>query len=225
MNHHPPPLHLLYIQLHEYTAKMNFSYKIEHDFGLAPNPFWGYCTLAVCKSQIRKNKKLTIGSWIFGLGSRKLNNENHLIYAMEVQEKLTFEEYWSDPRFKLKRPVINGSLKMMYGDNFYYQESGVWMQEDSAHSLSNGINENHMKRDLSGEFVLISQNFFYFGENAIRIPEVFHSGVVCPARNYCSVKLNDNEAQNFVLWLQKNYTAGIIYGTQLIGRIISHSLK
>ena len=24
----------------------NFSYKIEHDFGLAPNPFGGYCTLA-----------------------------------------------------------------------------------------------------------------------------------------------------------------------------------
>lgn len=34
----------------------NFSYKIEHDFGLAPNPFGGYCTLAVCKSSIRSNK-------------------------------------------------------------------------------------------------------------------------------------------------------------------------
>ncbi|HCD3629949.1 TPA: hypothetical protein NBO47_003868, partial [Klebsiella pneumoniae] len=24
----------------------HFTYKIDHDFGLAPNPFWGYCTLA-----------------------------------------------------------------------------------------------------------------------------------------------------------------------------------
>ena len=192
--------------------KTNFSYKIEHDFGLAPNPFWGYCTLAVCKPQIRRSKNLTIGSWIFGLGSRKLNNENYLIYAMQVQEKLTFEEYWNDPRFQLKKPIPNGSLKMIYGDNFYYQENGIWKQNDSAHSLTDGPNKNHMNRDLGGEYVLISQDFYYFGDKAIKIPERYQSGVVCPGRNICSKKLDERIAQNFVAWLQKNFTAGIIYG-------------
>lgn len=87
---------------------MNFSYKLDHDFGLAPNPFWNYCTLGVCKSQIRNNRNLQIGSWIFGLGSRKLNRENHLIYAMQVEEKLTFQEYWTDIRFQNKKPTEHG---------------------------------------------------------------------------------------------------------------------
>ena len=63
-----------------------FSYKLEHDFGLAPNPFGGYCTLAVCKSDIRKNKRLNIGDWIIGIGSQKLKKLNHLIYTMQVSE-------------------------------------------------------------------------------------------------------------------------------------------
>jgi hypothetical protein len=96
-----------------------FSYKIEHDYGLAPNPFGGYCTLAVCKPTIRNNRNLEIGDWIIGTGSAKLHKLHHLIFAMRLEEKITMEEYWSDPRFQYKKPVINGSLVQMYGDNFY----------------------------------------------------------------------------------------------------------
>jgi len=80
-----------------------YSYKIEHDFGLAPNPFGSYCTLAVCRPTIRKNKNLEIGDWIIGTGSAKLKNLHHLIYAMQVEEKLTFNEYWNDSRFNYKK--------------------------------------------------------------------------------------------------------------------------
>lgn len=62
---------------------MKFSYKIEHDLGLLLT-FGGYCTLAVCKSSIRSNKGLEVGSWIIGTGSKKLKNANKLIYAMQV---------------------------------------------------------------------------------------------------------------------------------------------
>lgn len=31
-----------------------FSYIVTHDAGFAPNPFWGYCTLACCKPAIRR---------------------------------------------------------------------------------------------------------------------------------------------------------------------------
>lgn len=45
-----------------------FRYKIEHDFGFAPNPFHGTLSLATCKGDIRKNKNLQLGDWIVGLG-------------------------------------------------------------------------------------------------------------------------------------------------------------
>jgi len=50
-----------------------YSYLVEHDFGLAPNPFGGYCTLTVCKPIIRKSSKLRIGDWIIGTGSVALS--------------------------------------------------------------------------------------------------------------------------------------------------------
>ena len=41
-----------------------FRYKLDHDYGLAPNPFGGVITLAVCKGDIRRNKNLDVGDWI-----------------------------------------------------------------------------------------------------------------------------------------------------------------
>lgn len=201
---------------------MNFSYKLDHDFGLAPNPFWNYCTLGVCKSQIRNNRNLQIGSWIFGLGSRKLNRENHLIYAMQVEEKLTFQEYWTDIRFQNKKPTEHGTLKMMYGDNIYSKENDVWQQLNSAHSLKNASNIDHLNRDVSGKFVLVSKNFFYFGEKAILIQNEFSKGVICNGRNFCSSNLDENVTQNFIRWLKDNYIAGQLYGDPINWKLDHH---
>jgi hypothetical protein len=119
--------------------KINYySYKLDHDYGLAPNPFGEYCSLAVCKSSIRKNKNLSVGDWIIGTGSKALGFEHYLIYAMQVTEILTFDEYWEDERFQYKKPVLNGSLIQMYGDNFYHTDknTGEWIQDQSAHSVN-----------------------------------------------------------------------------------------
>lgn len=67
-----------------------FRYKIEHDFGFAPNPFHGTLSLATCKGDIRKNKNLQLGDWIVGLGSKSMGNLHHIVFAMKVEEKLTF---------------------------------------------------------------------------------------------------------------------------------------
>lgn len=188
-----------------------YSYKIEHDFGLAPNPFGGYCTLAVCKSDIRKNKKLQMGDWIFGTGSAKLKNLGYLIYAMQVEEKITMEKYWEDSRFQFKKPVINGSLVQMYGDNFYHRDpkTNKWKQEDSAHSLQGGkTNKEHLQTDTGGEFVLISQTFYYFGEKAFKIPNQFQQ--ICnQGRNIKSNSIPVEVADKFVGWLTKKYKGGI----------------
>ena len=46
-----------------------FAYILAFDSGFAPNPFYGYCTLADCKPKIRKQAQ--VGDWIIGLGSKK----------------------------------------------------------------------------------------------------------------------------------------------------------
>lgn len=187
-----------------------FSYKIEHDFGLAPNPFGGYCTIAVCRPTIRKNKDLKKGDWIIGTGSVKLGNLYHLIFAMQFEEKLTFNEYWEDSRFQYKKPILNGSLVQLYGDNFYHQdEQGNWIQEDSAHSFSDGKpNPGHIKKDIGGKYVLISKTFYYFGENSILIPERFRD-VCSNGRNMKGPSIDTKNAEKFIKWVQDKYDLGV----------------
>ncbi len=190
-----------------------YSYKIEHDFGLAPNPFWGYCTLAACKGQIRVNKNLEIGDWIIGTGSKELNKLHHLIFLMQVEEKIEINDYWNDVRFQIKKPVINGSLVQMYGDNIYHldKKTNVWIQENCAHSLKDGLyHSGHTISDTGGKFVLISKTFFYFGKNCPKIPEEFQS-VCCETRNYISHKIPVEIADKFINWIKKRYEPGI-YG-------------
>lgn len=187
-----------------------YSYKIEHDYGLAPNPFGGYCTLAICKPTIRGNRRLKIGDWVIGTGSAKLKNLNHLIFAMKVEEKLDFNQYWNDDRFQYKKPIINGSLAKMYGDNIYHQDAnGDWIQKNSAHSLIDGTpNEGHIKTDTGGNYVLISQTFYYFGSNQISIPEEYRE--VCnKGRNMKGPSIPDEVASEFIDWLQSNFRYGI----------------
>lgn len=188
-----------------------FSYKVEHDLGLAPNPFHNFCTLAVCKSSIRRNKNLSIGDWVIGTGSEALGNTNHLIYAMKVEEKLTFNEYWEDERFESKKPIIEGSLVKIYGDNIYHQDPNneEWIQEDSAHSLDQGLtNEDHLKRDTGGEYVLVSQEFYYFGENAPKVPKELIE--LCPkSRDMEYLNRSEGVVDAFVRWLKDNHKSGI----------------
>jgi hypothetical protein len=187
-----------------------FSYKIEHDFGLAPNPFGKYCTLAVCKPKIRNNKTLKIGDWVIGTGSAELKNLHHLIFAMKVQGKLTFQEYWEDERFQYKKPKLNGSLVQMYGDNFYHvnPETQQWIQEDSAHSIKD--KQAHMDNDLNGEYILFSEYFYYFGDNAPKIPDEYWN--VCnDGRNMKSTSIDKDTANQFIEWLEGSFDLGI-YG-------------
>lgn len=188
-----------------------YSYKIEHDYGLAPNPFGNYCTLAVCRPTIRANKNLRMGDWIIGTGSVKLNNLHHLIFIMQVEEKVTFNDYWEDSRFQYKKPILNGSLVQMFGDNFYHQDPKTkeWIQENSAHSLETGLpNLGHIKKDTDGKYVLISKTFYYLGEKSILIPEKFRD-VCSNGRNMKGPSIDIKNAEKFIQWVQSKYEPGI----------------
>lgn len=193
-----------------------YSYLVEHDFGLAPNPFGGYCTLTVCKSQIRKSGNLQIGDWIIGAGSKALSKtfgrklKHHLIYAMQVSEIIPIEDYWNDNRFKSKKPILNGSPTLIYGDNFYHKDNdGNWIQEDSAHSNFDGTqNLKHLKSDTSGKNAIIAEHFFYFGQATPLLPKELWE--ICK-KGRGQKLLSSELGSEFISWLTNQYQPKI-YG-------------
>ena len=151
-----------------------YSYVVRYDSGFAPNPFYGWCTLATCKPKIRKSAQ--VGDWIVGTGSddKKVRRGKHLVYAMHVTEILTFNEYDNDPRFGSKKPYRTGSRKQSCGDNIYFRnaKNTQWCQRDSFHSNADGTRRSdHVARDTGVNRVLLSDDFVYFGGSGPRIPE------------------------------------------------------
>ena len=148
-----------------------YSYVVARDFGFAPNPFYGFCTLATCKPRIRKAAQ--VGDWIIGTGSKSKGRKRHIVYAMCVNEVMSFNEYWQDPRFHQKRPDMYASISKAFGDNIYYRDntSNEWIQIDSHHSYECGKpNLKNLCHDTKIDRVLISDDFIYWGGSGPQIP-------------------------------------------------------
>ena len=157
-----------------------YYYKMTWDSEFAPNPHHGVLTLANCKPVIRKCAK--VGDWISGWTStvmhdkngkihRFVNGEEKLIYLAKVTKKITYDEYWME--YPQKRPhlisvqggkaVAHSAVNNAYdsGDNIYEPKgNGVYIQhENSSHTLDD------MTRDIKGTYVLICEDFYFFGIN------------------------------------------------------------
>jgi hypothetical protein len=146
-----------------------FSYCIPYDDGAAPNPFWGLCTLAICKPVIRRVSD--IGDWVVGTGS--VNSpigdvSGKVVYAMRVTQKMTMKEYDQFTQSKLPRkfPLMNSrDPRRNCGDSIYDFSTPTPSLRPSVHD------ENNRSTDLSGEYVLISNHFFYFGNRPVPLPK------------------------------------------------------
>ena len=159
-----------------------YSYVVRYDSGFAPNPYYGYCTLATCKPEIRKAAK--INDWVIGVGSasQKIKQGGRLVYAMKISEVLNFNKYFNDPRFQNKKPIINGSMKQVRGDNIYAKENKHWSQLNSFHSQEDGSpNSDHIKKDTKVDRVLVSEHYRYFGADGPKIPH----DLICNGRSLC----------------------------------------
>ena len=185
-----------------------FRYRMDHDYGFAPNPFWGTLTLACCKAQIRNSRVLTVGDWIVGLGSVAMGNEGTVVYAAQVKKTMSFDDYWNSPDYQVKKANINGTMIQMYGDNVYHTIDGQVVQEPCAHS--NDPNGKHKKSDVSGKNVLICECFYYFGEQAPRLPkDLAYIGDTRNPRAIRYTDLDDEKIQAFTDWLAANFKQGI----------------
>jgi hypothetical protein len=170
-----------------------FSYNLKYDYGFAPNPFYEYCTLACCKPKIRKKigrifekEKNEYDFWVVGISSADRGKDrNKLIYAMKVDEVLTFSEYFKDKRFKNKIPKWNSSKSIeKNGDNIYkFEGTGNLKNVNSYKQLLSRHNNPkinlepkkdalfHKQRDLEqGDFyVLVAKEYYYFGRSPLKL--------------------------------------------------------
>ena len=182
-----------------------FVYVVARDFGFAPNPFNGYCTLATCKPGIRNSA--SVGDWIMGVGGSRLNAAGKCIFLMKISEKLTFGQYWNSLRFESKKVCRNGSRLRMVGDNIYHKENEKWIQEDSHHSKPDGSpNQVNIDRDTKSDKVLISNHFYYFGEAAIDVPlkDINYKNV----RSHRKIKI-DKSIKSFIDKIEKANQANL----------------
>lgn len=189
-----------------------FSYVVARDFGFAPNPFGGICTLATCKPKIRQ--AAAVGDWIVGLTSTKDKKTPSIIYVMRVDEVLTYDAYWNDPRFQYKKPSRFGSVKQLFGDNIYHRDHlSQWIQSDSHHSNSDGsTNQNNLKNDTKSEGVLVGKRFAYWGSSAIDIPTQFLHFKEYTLKTHRGHKVNypSEFVHEFVSWFESLEAQGFL---------------
>ncbi len=181
---------------------------VKFDKGFAPNPFCDFCTLACCKPGIRKIAKE--GDWVIGTGSVDNVGTKKLIYAMEVKEVLSFKDYARDSRFvkKIPRP----GLIEERGDNIYFKiNDQKWRQRiPSYHSYPDRENDEKKELDLGGKNVLISNNFYYFGRDAVRIKEDFiNEGVLKKGPGYKYKEFSKVFIKKVIKWINSLGAQGI----------------
>ncbi|MXY51659.1 MAG: hypothetical protein F4Y86_03900 [Gammaproteobacteria bacterium] len=187
------------------------SYKMVVDTGFAPNPFGCTLTLATCKPGIRRAARE--GDWVAGFTSRGLAGHEvgseRLVYLMRVSEKLLLRDYFRDPRFGDKIPDMGKrGPEAKAGDNIYRPRRAGAVAAADFEQLAN---PNHVardrERDVAGQFVLVSDEFYYFGESAPAVPLDVRPNVPRRQAAYgqrsCSAL-----AERFLRYMRANYPTG-----------------
>lgn len=187
---------------------MLYSYCLRYDDGAAPNPFWGVCTLAICKPAIRRTAQA--GDWVVGTGSVRSpggSSAGRVVYAMRVSKVLSMPDY--DAWTRAKRPAkvpdwTSRDHRRRLGDSIYDFSEEPPALRPSVHGA------NEVRTDLSGRNVLVSNHFFYFGNGAVPLPErllpIVHQG-----RGHRSW-MNEPYTDAFVAWLERLSVSPGVHG-------------
>lgn len=111
------------------TTKL-YSYVVDHDHGLSPNPFQEFCSLVHCKfnkSGKRRNivEMAKIGDWVLGTGGQNSESAGNgkIIYLMRVDETPSFQDFLKDSRFFGRADQCDrgeGNTAALISKHFYY---------------------------------------------------------------------------------------------------------
>jgi hypothetical protein len=187
-----------------------YSYCLRYDDGAAPNPYWGICTLVICKPAIRRTAE--IGDWIVGMGSANSpigDISTCVVYAMKVTSKLIMKEYDRFCKTSLPKKIPqwrSRDYRLRMGDCIYEYGTGEHPKMRwGVHS------ENERKRDLSGKYALLSKKFYYFGNQPVQLPEYLYP-IIQATQGH---KSNQNEpyVRIFVDWIESlGFRKNKLYG-------------
>jgi len=132
---------------------------------------------------------------------------------MLVRETLTFNQYWCDPRFRSKKPNLQGSKKQAFGDNIYFKDpkTNEWHQENSHHSLADGSpNCANIEHDTTADRVLISDDFVYWGGSGPAIPPSLCDELCKSGPGHKSKCFSEEFKANVVAWLRSQDAWGYV---------------
>lgn len=135
---------------------------------------------------------------------------------MRIDEILSFDAYFHDPRFARKRPDLTGSRKFAFGDNIYSRDTnGQWLQLDSHHSFADGTpNHRNVVNDTQADKVLVSAHFVYWGGEGPAIPRSLRafgpdSVDICVGRGHRSTSISQAHALAVIAWIEGQETLGV----------------
>lgn len=192
-----------------------FSYVLPYDTGLAPNPFWGVCTLTVCKPGIRRTA--LVGDWVIGLRSSRVIKGNDgklrkfpsdsVVYAMKITEIKTLAEYdaYCNQHLSMKIPAWDDpDWRRRVGDCIYdYSRGEPSRMRKGAHDEG-----NRDKDEKKGKYALLSDHFYYFGDHPEKLPDEIQV-LIKWCRNY--IKIEDQEfVEKFEDWINQ-FTRNKLY--------------
>jgi hypothetical protein len=167
---------------------------------MAPNPFWGICTLAVCTPN-HQGSRLDVGNWIAGFLTKERGYK--FLYAMEISEILGLDEYFRDQRFASKKPKLSGSWRERCGDNFYSRrDDGTWIQHENIFHMD----EQSKRQDTKHARVFIGQRFWYRGRSAEPVPVRF---APLAGRRGARVNHEPGLVSEFCAWVSTEFEPGI----------------
>jgi len=168
-------------------------YVMTSDTGLAPNPFHGFCTLALCTPN-HMRARLKKGDWI--VGCFRSGELPRVVYIMRIDEVMPLDNYYNDSRFSCKKP-LNSNWKAKVGDNIYYMNTNGILQQDPNTQFHK--EENVQTKDKRGNKVFIGRQFIYFGRKAIDLPRYYNK---CLPRTQGIKYLPSNDPlyQQFLSW-------------------------
>lgn len=176
------------------------TYLVRDDTGLAPNPFWGWCTLAVCTPN-HQGARVNPGDWIAGFLTKARGHR--FLYAMEVAEAFDLDAYFHDPRFQSKKPDLRGNWTQRCGDNFYSRDSaGQWTQHRNRFHLTRALKVQDTQHPRS----FVAERFWYLGRSAVSPPSEF--ALLIGARG---IRINHDPTlvDRFRNWVSATFQPGV----------------
>ena len=122
---------------------------------------------------------------------------------MEVCDVIDMNTYFHDPRFSEKKPNLRGTWQQRCGDNFYSQAlDGSWTQ----HRNRFHIGPAYLEKDTRNPYVFVSKRFWYFGREAVFVPERY---IALVGKRGIRVNHPRELCQGFLAWVQSSQESGV----------------